>query len=126
MYFICPPDVDGVESEPLLGSAGIDPDACWTTLHNNRQRETGDTETLSDLKRRLLAQGYCVHPYTLEPIEPVRTPEVEAATTTNPAPTSLASVLNTLLAEPVPYESEEEEENELDEDEGEEEEENDE
>lgn len=121
LYFICPPDVDGVESEPLLGSAGTRPEACWTTLSINRQRETGVTESAATLEQRMTAQGYRVHPYTLEPLEPIPTPEVEVPETPEQTTATLTSVLIAALDEPEETAPEEEEESEEEEEESEEE-----
>lgn len=69
LYFVTEPDVDGVEGEPLLGSAGKDPEDAWQMLASNREREMGVKQNVQELKDTLTARGCVVHKYLVRPLQ---------------------------------------------------------
>jgi len=68
LYFVAEPDLKGKEGEPLLASAGKDPEDCWTMLASNRQRATGITQDAQKIKRDLTERGCVVHKYLVKPL----------------------------------------------------------
>jgi hypothetical protein len=62
--------VDGktIEGDPLLGSAGKDPDSCYSMLASNRERELGTKQDVAQLKAELEGRGCVIHRYSIRHI----------------------------------------------------------
>jgi len=54
--------------EPVLASAGRDPEDSWKMLAANRQRMTGEPQDASKLKAEMTARGYHVAKYSAAPL----------------------------------------------------------
>lgn len=71
LYFVTEPDPDkaaGKYGDPVLASAGRDPEDSWRMLAANRQRMTGEAQDANALKRELTARGYHVAKYSATPL----------------------------------------------------------
>lgn len=68
LYFVTEKDEPGKQGEPVLASAGRDPEDSWRMLASNRQRMTGETQDAEKLKREMTAKGYHVEKYQATPL----------------------------------------------------------
>lgn len=71
LFFVTEPDPDKANKqygEPVLASAGRDPEDSWRMLASNRQRMTGEPQDAEKLKREMTAEGYHVEKYQATPL----------------------------------------------------------
>lgn len=71
LYFVTEPDPNPANKEygePVLASAGRDPEDSWKMLAANRQRMTNEPQDATRLKAEMTARGYHVAKYSATPL----------------------------------------------------------